>query len=50
MTNIVRRAGLERESLNKALSPAGNREFTPILEVISALGLHLHAVPADTCF
>ena len=46
MTNIVRRAELERESLNKALSPAGNREFTPILEVISALGLHLHAAPA----
>lgn len=46
MTQIAREAGLGRESLYKALSPAGNPEFSTILKVISALGLQLHASPA----
>ena len=43
MTQIAREAGLGRESLYKALSPAGNPEFATILKVVSALGLQLHA-------
>ncbi|MCX5848584.1 MAG: putative addiction module antidote protein, partial [Deltaproteobacteria bacterium] len=34
--------GLGRESLYKALSPEGNPEFSTILKVVNALGLHLH--------
>ena len=46
MTQVARDAGLGRESLYKALSPAGNPEFATILKVVSALGLQLHARPA----
>ena len=45
MTQVARDAGLGRESLYKALSPAGNPEFATILKVVSALGLQLHATP-----
>jgi len=45
MTQVARDAGLGRESLYKALSPAGNPEFATILKVVSALGLRLHASP-----
>ncbi len=47
MTQVARDAGLGRESLYKALSPAGNPEFAVILEVVSALGLQPSAAPAD---
>ena len=46
MTQVAREAGLGRESLYKALSPAGNPAFGTILKVVSALGLQLHASPA----
>jgi probable addiction module antidote protein len=46
MTQVAREAGLGRESLYKALSPAGNPEFATIMKVVSALGLKLHATPA----
>lgn len=46
MAHVAREAGLERESLYKALSPTGNPEFAAILKVVSALGLRLHAAPA----
>jgi probable addiction module antidote protein len=46
MTQLARDAGLGRESLYKALSPAGNPEFATILKVVAALGLQLHAAPA----
>ena len=45
MTQVARDAGLGRESLYKALSPAGNPEFATILKVVTALGLQLHASP-----
>lgn len=48
MTQVAREAGLGRESLYKALSPAGNPEFATILKVVSALGLKLHAAPAKS--
>lgn len=41
MTQVARTAGLGRESLYKALSPAGNPEFATILKVVDALGLRL---------
>ena len=47
MTQVAREAGLGRESLYKALSPAGNPEFGTILKVVAALGLQLHASPAS---
>lgn len=46
MSHVAREAGLGRESLYKALSPAGNPEFATIMKVVSALGLQLHATPA----
>ena len=46
MTQVARDAGLGRESLYKALSPAGNPELATILKVVAALGLQLHATPA----
>lgn len=48
MTQVAREAGLGRESLYKALSPAGNPAFGTILKVVAALGLQLHASPAST--
>lgn len=46
MTQLAKKAGLDRESLSKALSPDGNPEFSTVLKVIRALGLRLHATPA----
>jgi probable addiction module antidote protein len=46
MSQVARQTGLGRESLYKALSPAGNPEFATIMKVIAALGLKLHASPA----
>ena len=47
MSQIARDAGLGRESLYKALSAEGNPEFATIMKVVSALGLQLHASPAQ---
>jgi probable addiction module antidote protein len=47
MAEIAQEAGLGRESLYKALSPEGNPEFATILKVVRALGLRLHATPAQ---
>ena len=47
MSQVAREAGLGRESLYKALSPAGNPEFATILKVVAALGLQLHATRAS---
>lgn len=46
LARVAREAGLGRESLYKALSPAGNPEFATILKVVAALGLQVHASPA----
>lgn len=45
MSQVARDAGLGPESPYKALSPAGNPEFATILQVVTALGLVLHASP-----
>ncbi len=47
MTQLARDTGLGRESLYKALSPSGNPEFATIMKVVAALGLKLHATPAN---
>ncbi len=47
MSQIARKTGLGRESLYKALSPEGNPEFATMLKVIQALGIKLHAGPAQ---
>jgi probable addiction module antidote protein len=44
---IAHEAGIERESLNMALSPEGNPEFAIVLKVVRALGLRLHATAAN---
>jgi probable addiction module antidote protein len=43
MTEVAREAGLSRESLYRALSPAGNPEFGTVVRVMKALGLRLSA-------
>ena len=48
MSQIAKQTKLGRESLYKALSPDGNPEFSTILKVINALGLHLHATTGKT--
>jgi probable addiction module antidote protein len=47
MSAIARDAGVGRESLYKALSADGNPELATVLRVLRALGLRLHATPAD---
>ena len=45
MGDIARAAGLNRESLYKALGETGNPEFGTMLGVLQALGLELTARP-----
>ena len=45
MGDIARAAGLNRESLYKALGETGNPEFSTMLGVLRALGLQLAAQP-----
>ncbi|RKP43982.1 addiction module antidote protein [Trinickia fusca] len=45
MTQVARDAGLSRESLYKALSGERSPDFSTILKVMRALGLHLHPEP-----
>lgn len=45
MSKVARAAGLNRESLYKALGDTGNPEFGTMLGVLRALGLQLAARP-----
>jgi len=47
MGQVAKSAGLNRESLYKALGEAGNPEFTTVMRVVHALGLTLTARPAQ---
>ncbi len=47
MTDMARRTGLSRQSLYKALSDAGNPEFTTVLKVVRALGLRFTITVAE---
>jgi len=46
MGEIAKNAGLNRESLYKALGETGNPEFSTIMRVLHAMGLTLSARPA----
>jgi hypothetical protein len=46
MGQVAKTAGLNRESLYKALGETGNPEFTTVMRVLGALGLKLTAHPA----
>ena len=48
MSAIAKTAGLNRESLYKALGESGNPEFSTVMGVVRALGLTLSARPAAT--
>jgi probable addiction module antidote protein len=43
---IAKKAGLNRESLYKALGESGNPEFGTVMRIVGALGLTLSARPA----
>ena len=45
MGGIAKKAGLNRESLYKALGEAGNPEFGTVMRIVRALGLTLSARP-----
>jgi len=46
MGEIAKSAGLNRESLYKALGENGNPEFATVMRIVRALGLTLSARPA----
>jgi probable addiction module antidote protein len=46
MSEIARSAGLNRESLYKALGTAGNPEFATVVRIVRAMGLTLSVHPA----
>jgi probable addiction module antidote protein len=46
MAQLVKAAGLNRESLYKALGETGNPEFSTVMRIMRALGLTLSAHPA----
>ncbi len=48
MGEIAKIAGLNRESLYKALGESGNPEFGTVMRIVRALGLTLAARPAAT--
>src|SRR5437899_8278675 len=48
MSEIAKSAGLNRESLYKALGETGNPEFSTVMRVVRALGLTLSAHPATS--
>jgi probable addiction module antidote protein len=48
MSEIAKSAGLNRESLYKALGETGNPEFSTVMRIVRALGLTLSARPAST--
>ena len=45
MSEIAKSAGLNRESLYKALGETGNPEFGTVMRIVRALGLTLSAHP-----
>ncbi|HLH97390.1 MAG TPA: addiction module antidote protein [Xanthobacteraceae bacterium] len=46
MGEIAKKAGLNRESLYKALGGSGNPEFGTVMRIVRAMGLTLSARPA----
>lgn len=48
VAKVAKKAGVERESLYRALSPSGNPRFSTLLAVTRAMGLTLTVEPAHT--
>ena len=48
MGGIAKKAGLNRESLYKALGETGNPEFGTVMRIVHALGLTLSAHPTPS--
>ena len=48
MGEIAKKAGLNRESLYKALGETGNPEFGTVMRIVHALGLTLSAHPTPS--
>ena len=48
MSEIAKSAGLNRESLYKALGETGNPEFSTVMRIVRALGLRLSVRLAET--
>ena len=48
MGEIAKKAGLNRESLYKALGESGNPEFGTVMRIVRALGLTLSARPTSS--
>jgi len=46
ISEVAKRANIERESLYRALSPKGNPRFSTIMAITKALGLSLTVEPA----
>ncbi len=47
MGEVAKNAGLNRESMYKALGDSGNPEFGTVMRIVRALGLTLSARPAE---
>jgi probable addiction module antidote protein len=47
MARLAKQAGLNRESLYKALGDTGNPEFGTVMRIVRALGLTLSARPTE---
>lgn len=47
MTKVAKDTGLGRESLYKALAPGAKPRYETVMKVIRALGVRLHAEPAE---
>ncbi len=47
MTKLAKDTGLGRESLYKALAPGAKPRYETVMKVIRALGVRLHAEPAE---
>jgi len=47
MTSVASQTGLGRESLYKAFAPGAKPRYETVLKVLKALGVQLHAVPAE---
>jgi probable addiction module antidote protein len=47
MGEVAKDAGLNRESMYKALGDSGNPEFGTVMRIVRALGLTLSARPAE---
>ncbi len=45
MAQVAKDAGLGRESLYKALAPGAKPRFDTVMKVMTALGIHMQALP-----